>query len=89
LFYGLADKEDRSLMNVTFRTHDINDEAEFLKYAQKCGMIGVKGYRTVGGFRASLYNALPYESVEALVKCMAGYTENKLMQNIESNAISK
>jgi phosphoserine aminotransferase len=88
LFYGLADKEDRSLMNVTFRTHDINDEAEFLKYAQKCGMIGVKGYRTVGGFRASLYNALPYESVEALVKCMADYTAEKLTTRVESNAVS-
>jgi phosphoserine aminotransferase len=89
LFYGLADKRDRSLMNVTFRTHDITDEAEFLKYAQKCGMVGVKGYRTVGGFRASLYNALPLESVEALVKCMAAYTESKLIPNIESSTVSK
>jgi phosphoserine aminotransferase len=76
-------------MNVTFRTHDITDEAEFLKYAQKCGMVGVKGYRTVGGFRASLYNALPLESVEALVKCMAAYTESKLIPNIESSTVSK
>jgi phosphoserine aminotransferase len=74
-FYGTADKPDRSLMNVTFKMHDPSKEADFLAYAEKCGMIGIKGYRTVGGFRASLYNALPYESVKALVGCMAAYQE--------------
>lgn len=70
LFYGLAEKKDRSLMNVTFRMHDPTAEAGFLEFAAKQGMVGIRGYRTVGGFRASLYNALPYESVRALVDCM-------------------
>ena len=73
LFYGLAKKGDRSLMNVTFRMHDAAAEAGFLEYASKKGMVGIRGYRTVGGFRASLYNALPYESVQALVSCMKEY----------------
>jgi phosphoserine aminotransferase len=75
LFKGTAAKEHRSLMNVTFRMQNPADEADFLAYAAKCGMVGIKGYRTVGGFRASLYNALPYESVKALVSCMQAYTE--------------
>jgi phosphoserine aminotransferase len=70
LFYGLADKQDRSLMNVTFKMHDADQEAEFLEYAGRLGMVGIKGFPAVGGFRASLYNALPYESVGELVKCM-------------------
>jgi phosphoserine aminotransferase len=70
LFYGLAERKDRSLMNVTFRMHDPTAEAGFLEFASKQGMVGIRGYRTVGGFRASLYNALPYESVRALVDCM-------------------
>lgn len=73
LFRGSALREHRSLMNVTFRMQDTTREAEFLAYAVKSGMIGIKGYRTVGGFRASLYNALPYESVQALVQCMSAY----------------
>ena len=75
LFNGTAARENRSLMNVTFRMENPADEADFLAYATKSGMVGIKGYRTVGGFRASLYNALPYESVKALVGCMQAYTE--------------
>jgi phosphoserine aminotransferase len=78
LFYGSAARSDRSLMNVTFRMHDPSREADFLAYAEKNGMVGVKGYRTVGGFRASLYNALPYESVMALVACMKAYAEKEV-----------
>jgi phosphoserine aminotransferase len=78
LFLGSAAKKDRSLMNVTFRMADPSKEADFLDYAAKCGMVGIKGYRTVGGFRASLYNALPYESVKALVGCMAAYKEMQI-----------
>jgi phosphoserine aminotransferase len=74
LFYGLAEKADRSLMNVTFRMYEQEKEAAFLSYAAKQGMVGIKGYRTVGGFRASLYNALPLASVQALVNCMKEYT---------------
>ena len=75
MFYASARWEDRSLMNVTFRMHDQGGEAEFLKYAEQQGMVGIRGYRTVGGFRASLYNALPYESVKALAHCMNAYAE--------------
>jgi phosphoserine aminotransferase len=76
LFTGTAGKEHRSLMNVTFRMENPDNEADFLNYAAKSGMVGIKGYRTIGGFRASLYNALPYESVHALVQCMRAYTES-------------
>jgi phosphoserine aminotransferase len=76
LFKGKAAKEHRSLMNVTFQMENPADEADFLSYAAKLGMVGIKGYRTVGGFRASLYNALPFESVKALVECMQAYTES-------------
>jgi len=76
LFKGNAEKEHRSLMNVTFQMENPADEADFLKYAAQSGMVGIKGYRTVGGFRASLYNALPFESVKALVDCMQAYTES-------------
>ncbi|MES2113194.1 MAG: 3-phosphoserine/phosphohydroxythreonine transaminase [Bacteroidota bacterium] len=75
LFYGSAVKWNRSLMNVTFRMHDPAKEKGFLEFAEKGGMVGIRGYRTVGGFRASLYNALPYESVKALVACMKVYAE--------------
>ncbi|MFI5160467.1 MAG: 3-phosphoserine/phosphohydroxythreonine transaminase [Sphingobacteriales bacterium] len=77
LFYGPAVKWNRSLMNVTFSLHDQAKEADFLAHASKYGMIGIKGYRTIGGFRASLYNALPYESVKALVHCMKAYEEKQ------------
>jgi phosphoserine aminotransferase len=65
-------REDRSLMNVCFVMNDdyAQFEEEFDKFASSKGMVGIKGHRSVGGFRASLYNALPYESVEALVAVM-------------------
>jgi phosphoserine aminotransferase len=47
-----------------------NKEEEFMKFAKERGMVGIKGHRSVGGFRASIYNACPIESVEALVACM-------------------
>ena len=75
MFYSSARWADRSLMNVTFRMHDQSREVDFLKYAEQQGMFGIRGYRTVGGFRASLYNALPYESVKALAHCMKAYAE--------------
>ena len=72
LFKGTAAKEDRSLMNICFVMADEYKEleAEFLKFAQSNGMQGVKGHRSVGGFRASCYNAMPLEGVQALVACM-------------------
>ena len=72
LFVGTAEKDSRSLMNITFvlkdEYKDLQDE--FLAFATSKGMVGVKGHRDVGGFRASCYNAMSIEGVEALVKCM-------------------
>jgi phosphoserine aminotransferase len=70
-FYrGHADRECRSLMNVTFRLPSEELDAEFVKRAKAAGMDGLKGHRSVGGLRASLYNACPEEGVEALVELM-------------------
>lgn len=68
----VADPEDRSYMNICFIMNDeYKDlEADFLKFATDRGMVGLKGHRSVGGFRASTYNAMPIESVQALVDCM-------------------
>jgi len=73
LFHGTADVEHRSRMNVTFLAVNKEVEAGFLKFAADQGIVGIKGYRTVGGFRASLYNALPLSSVEILVEAMATF----------------
>ena len=72
LFVGTAAKEDRSRMNICFvMAPEYKDlEADFLKFATERGMVGIKGHRSVGGFRASCYNALPKESVQALIDCM-------------------
>ncbi|MDR0667432.1 MAG: 3-phosphoserine/phosphohydroxythreonine transaminase [Prevotellaceae bacterium] len=72
LFVGTAAKEDRSLMNICFvmRSEYADREEAFLAFAKERGMVGIKGHRSVGGFRASTYNACPKESVEALVACM-------------------
>lgn len=72
MFRGTAAEEDRSLMNICFVMAEGREDLapEFLEFAQSRGMVGVKGHRLVGGFRASCYNALPKESVEALVACM-------------------
>ena len=72
MFVGTAAKEDRSLMNVCFvmapGKEDLQDE--FFAFAKERGMVGIKGHRSVGGFRASLYNACTVEDVQALVDCM-------------------
>jgi phosphoserine aminotransferase len=72
MFVGTAVKEDRSRMNVCFvmKPEFKQLEADFLKFASERGMVGIKGHRSVGGFRASIYNAMPIESVQALVDCM-------------------
>ena len=79
LFVGTAALEDRSLMNVCFvMAEGFKDlEEEFMKFAQSKGMVGIKGHRSVGGFRASIYNAMPVQSVQALVDCMKEFEENK------------
>ena len=68
----IADPEDRSYMNICFVMNDDYKEleADFMKFATDRGMVGIKGHRSVGGFRASCYNAMPLESVQALVDCM-------------------
>jgi len=72
LFVGTAFKDDRSRMNATFiMAEEYKDlEEKFLKFATENGIVGLKGHRSVGGFRASLFNALPMESVKVLIKCM-------------------
>ena len=72
MFEGTAAKEDRSLMNVCFvMTEAYKDKEDaFMAFAKERGMVGIKGHRSVGGFRASIYNACPKESIEALVACM-------------------
>ncbi len=72
LFRGTVETDDRSLMNICFVMAEGYDELapEFLEFAKARGMVGIKGHRLVGGFRASCYNALPIESVQALVDCM-------------------
>ena len=76
LFTGTVDVADRSKMNVCFVMKDPELEAGFLKYTQSLGIVGIKGHRSVGGFRASLYNALPIESVQVLVKAMKDFAGN-------------
>jgi phosphoserine aminotransferase len=70
MFKGTAEVEDRSLMNVCFLMNKPELEEEFMNATKEAGVIGIKGHRSVGGFRASIYNALPIESVEVLVNVM-------------------
>ena len=75
LFKGTVEKKDRSLMNVPFVTGDKDLDAKFVKEAKEAGLENLKGHRTVGGMRASIYNAMPYEGVEALVAFMKTFEE--------------
>ena len=72
MFVGTAAQEDRSRMNICFvMAPEYKElEADFMKFATERGMVGIKGHRSVGGFRASCYNAMPKESVQALIDCM-------------------
>ena len=70
LFKGTVEKKDRSLMNVPFVTGDADLDALFVKEAKEAGFVNLKGHRTVGGMRASIYNAMPIEGVEKLVAFM-------------------
>ena len=75
LFVGTAAKEDRSIMNHCWVMAPGKEhlQDEFMAFAKERGMVGIKGHRSVGGFRASLYNACPVEAVEALVACMQDF----------------
>lgn len=75
LFKGTVVKEDRSLMNVPFVTGDEELDAKFVKEATEAGFVNLKGHRTVGGMRASIYNAMPMEGVEKLVEFMKKFEE--------------
>ncbi len=77
LFKGTVELEDRSLMNVTFVTGDKDLDAEFIALAKSKGMLNLKGHRSVGGLRASIYNAMPEEGVEALVELMKNFEASK------------
>ncbi len=73
LFRGTVRKEDRSLMNIPFVTGDKELDAKFVAEAKAAGFVNIKGHRSVGGMRASIYNAMPYEGVEKLVEFMAKF----------------
>lgn len=74
LYKGTANKEDRSTMNATFVLNKPDLENDFLNATKEAGIIGIKGHRSVGGFRASMYNALPSESVDVLVDVMKDFS---------------
>jgi len=76
LYNGTAEPKDRSKMNVTFRITPGELEGKFIKEAEARGFIGLKGHRSVGGCRASIYNAMPVEGVEALVKFMEKFEKD-------------
>ena len=78
LFRGTVVPKDRSLMNVPFVTGDKDLDAKFVKEAKAAGLENLKGHRTVGGMRASIYNAMPREGVEALVAFMKKFEEENL-----------
>ena len=75
MFRGTVVKKDRSLMNIPFVTGDSELDAKFVKEAEAAGFVNLKGHRTVGGMRASLYNAMPIEGVERLVDFMKKFEE--------------
>lgn len=75
LFQPVADKASRSIMNVTFRTNNPDLDAEFAKQSAAAGLSNLKGHRSVGGMRASIYNAMPYEGVQALVNFMQKFEQ--------------
>jgi phosphoserine aminotransferase len=77
VFKGTVAKEDRSKMNAVFIMNDPSLEKEFLECCKREGMVGVKGHRSVGGFRVSMYNALTLDSVKALTDLMKEFAAKK------------
>lgn len=78
LFRGTVVKEDRSLMNIPFVTNDDELDAKFVAEAKKAGFVNIKGHRTVGGMRASIYNAMPIEGVQRLVEFMKKFEQENI-----------
>ena len=76
LFKATAQKEFRSIMNVTFVTGDKDKDAAFVAFAKGKGLVNLKGHRSVGGMRASIYNAMPIEGVKALVNTLKEFELN-------------
>ena len=78
MFHGTVTPADRSIMNVPFVTGNEELDAKFVKEASAAGFVNLKGHRTVGGMRASIYNAMPIEGVQKLVEFMAKFeAENR------------
>ena len=77
IFKGVVAKEDRSYMNAVFVMDNASLKKEFLDLCKQEGMVGVKGHRSVGGFRVSMYNALQYESVVVLTDLMKDFAKKK------------
>ena len=75
MFHGTVEKKDRSLMNVPFVTGNAELDAKFVKEAEAAGLVNLKGHRSVGGMRASIYNAMPIAGVEALVAFMQKFEQ--------------
>lgn len=78
LFKGTVEKEDRSMMNIPFITGNEEIDAKFVSEATKNGLVNIKGHRTVGGMRASIYNAMPIEGVQKLVSFMEQFEKNNI-----------
>ena len=78
MFRGTVVKEDRSLMNVPFVTDSDELNAKFIKEAAENGLVNLKGHRTVGGMRASIYNAMPVEGVEKLIEFMKKFESENM-----------
>lgn len=78
LYSNPVNKEDRSYMNIPFVTGDKELDAKFVKEAKEAGIVNIKGHRTVGGMRASIYNAMPIEGVEYLINFMKKFEEENL-----------
>lgn len=76
MFKGTVSKADRSIMNVPFITGNQELDEKFIKEATAAGFVNLKGHRTVGGMRASIYNAMPIEGVEKLVEFMRDFEKN-------------
>ena len=77
LFHGTVVKKDRSLMNVPFVTDSKETDAAFVAAAAEAGFVNLKGHRTVGGMRASIYNAMPLEGVQKLVAFMDDFEKRR------------
>lgn len=78
VFYGVCDKEFRSITNVCFKCYNEELEGKFVEFAKERGLVGIKGHRLVGGLRASIYNGMPIDGVKALVKAMEEFEKNEI-----------